>query len=148
MLGFLFLGLGAIGVVLPLVPTTPFLLLSAFFFSRSSERWHRYLMEHRVFGQYLRNYQNREMKVEHKTFTLLLMWAGLVFGMWGSGWRPAAIVCLAVIGLGTTIHLSRLEDPIKKEKRLAKEAARSGTEATHSEMGAVRSEHETVRVEK
>ncbi|MDY5585487.1 MAG: YbaN family protein [Arcanobacterium sp.] len=127
-LGFLFLGLGAIGVVLPLVPTTPFLLLSAFFFSRSSERWHRYLMEHRVFGQYLRNYQNHEMKVEHKTFTLLLMWAGLLFGMWGSGWRPIAIVCLVVIGLGTTIHLSRLEDPIKKAKRLAKDEARAERE--------------------
>ncbi|MFT4715551.1 MAG: uncharacterized membrane protein YbaN (DUF454 family) [Paracoccaceae bacterium] len=48
--GFLSLGLGAIGVVLPLLPTVPFLLLSTFCFSKSSDRLHFWLLNHQTFG--------------------------------------------------------------------------------------------------
>jgi len=49
-LGFCCLLLGALGVLLPLLPTTPFVLLAAFCFSRSSPRLHAYLLNHRLFG--------------------------------------------------------------------------------------------------
>ena len=48
---------GAIGIVIPLLPTTPFLLLAAVCFVRSSDRLHRWLTTNRVFGSYLRNYR-------------------------------------------------------------------------------------------
>ena len=50
LLGLVAVGLGAVGVVLPLLPTTPFLLLAAFAFARSSERWHQWLVNHQIFG--------------------------------------------------------------------------------------------------
>ena len=50
LLGMIALGCGLAGVVLPLVPTVPFLLLAAFFFARSSERMHAWLLSHRTFG--------------------------------------------------------------------------------------------------
>ncbi|MBB4304602.1 hypothetical protein GGD81_003662 [Rhodobium orientis] len=56
-LGFLSLALGALGAVLPLLPTTPFLLLAAFSFARSSERFHDWLINHRYFGPPIRDWR-------------------------------------------------------------------------------------------
>ena len=55
--GTLSLGLAVLGVALPLLPTTPFVLLAAFAFARSSDRWHAWLMRHRVFGPMIENWQ-------------------------------------------------------------------------------------------
>lgn len=57
-LGFLFLGVGLVGVVLPLVPTTINLILAAYFFGRSSERWETWVLEHRRFGPLVRDFRS------------------------------------------------------------------------------------------
>lgn len=56
-LGVAALGVGALGVVVPLLPTTPFVLVAAFAFSRSSDRWHRWLLAHQVFGPLIENWR-------------------------------------------------------------------------------------------
>ncbi|KHD89412.1 MAG: hypothetical protein OM95_03315 [Bdellovibrio sp. ArHS] len=56
-LGWLFLALAMMGVFLPLLPTTPFLLLTAFCFSRSSERWHRWLINQPHLGPLILDWQ-------------------------------------------------------------------------------------------
>lgn len=56
-LGWLFLALGIIGIFLPLLPTTPFLLLTAFFFARSSIRWHKWLLSQPHLGPLILDWQ-------------------------------------------------------------------------------------------
>ena len=73
-LGFLFVALGAAGIVLPVLPTTPFILLAAWCFARSSERWHRWLRESKWFGDLLRNWEeNRCIRPGVKAYTLVLI---------------------------------------------------------------------------
>ncbi len=55
--GFVSLGLGALGVVLPLLPTVPFVLLAAFCFARSSDRFHQKLLQNRLFGPMIHHWQ-------------------------------------------------------------------------------------------
>lgn len=56
-LGLLSLGLAVVGIVVPLLPTVPLLILAAFFFARSSERLHTWLINHRLFGPPIRDWQ-------------------------------------------------------------------------------------------
>lgn len=56
-LGWFSLALGVLGIVLPLLPTTPFVLLSAFCFSRSSRRFHLWLLNHKLFGGLIRDWE-------------------------------------------------------------------------------------------
>ncbi len=57
LLGFVFLGVAVLGVFLPLLPTTPFVLLAAACFARSSKKWHRWMLENDTFGPMIRNWE-------------------------------------------------------------------------------------------
>ncbi|MBS1807679.1 MAG: YbaN family protein [Acidobacteria bacterium] len=57
--GFVCVALGVAGIPLPLLPTTPFLLLAAFCFARGNERWHRWLMTHPVLSPYILAFRDK-----------------------------------------------------------------------------------------
>lgn len=106
-LGLLSLALGTVGIVLPLLPTTPFLLLSAYCFARSSGRLHNYLLGHPVFGGYLSNYHNREMTRAHKIRTLGVMWAGIIICCIVIS-SPIPWILLPTIATLVSVHIIRL----------------------------------------
>ena len=108
-LGFLFLGLAILGVVLPVLPGTPFLLLSAWFFARSSEKWHRWLLESEVFGPMIRNWEeNRCISLRTKVVALLgMVFAGgasVIFALQDTTFRVAAL-CLMAVGAFTVLRI-------------------------------------------
>jgi uncharacterized protein len=107
--GLLFVGLGILGIFLPILPTTPFLLLAAYCFARSSDRFYHWLMTNRWFGAYIRNYrEGRGMPLREKIISLTALWltisATIIFSV--SAWWLRLL--LLAIALGVTTHLVRL----------------------------------------
>ena len=97
-LGWLMLLLGAIGAVLPVMPTTVFLIIAAWAFARSSPRLEKYLIEHPRFGATLRRWRENGAISTH---TKLMACAGMIFGFsmfWLSA-HPTPLVAGAVAAL-------------------------------------------------
>jgi uncharacterized membrane protein YbaN (DUF454 family) len=108
-LGFLFVGLAGIGVVMPVLPTTPFVLLAAACFARSSPRFHRWLLRSRAFGPMIRRWQadhcvSRQTKAV--AIGLIVVTFGLSIGLAVS--HPAARAGLAALGAGAMVLIVRL----------------------------------------
>jgi hypothetical protein len=99
--GFFFLGLGVLGVMLPVLPTTPFVLLAAACFARSSDRFYRWLLHHRTFGPLVREWrQYRSIPYRTKLLAIAMM-AGtltvsIVFFV-PKGWLQAALAAFGVL---------------------------------------------------
>ncbi len=73
-MGTLSLIIGGVGIILPLLPTTPFLLLAAVCYARSSERWYRWLLTNRWFGEYIRNWhEGRGIPMKTKALSILFL---------------------------------------------------------------------------
>jgi len=108
--GMLCVALGVVGMLLPVLPTTPFLLLAAACFAHGSERFHRRLLENRWLGDYILAYhEGRGMALRQKTLTLLLLWTtiGLSAYLVLSHWSLRLL--LLVVALGVTVHLLRMK---------------------------------------
>lgn len=105
--GSVSLALGAIGIFLPILPTTPFLLLSAYCFARSSKRLHTYLITHKTFGTYISNYYNKAMTRRDKVRTLTVLWLGITLSVLLIGKLIPAII-LPIIATLVSIHIIRL----------------------------------------
>ena len=74
-LGSISLILGTVGIVLPVIPTTPFILLSGYFYIRSSNKLYLWLLNNRVLGKYIYNYVNyKAVPVKTKIYAVLMIW--------------------------------------------------------------------------
>jgi len=107
--GTLALALGLAGVVLPLLPATPFFLLAAACYARGSQKLHRRLMESRFPGKYIKSYiEKREVPAGMKVFTLALLWTALGASLFSAALPGWGRLLLAAVGAGVTVHVLRL----------------------------------------
>ncbi|MBV6271559.1 YbaN family protein [Alcaligenaceae bacterium CGII-47] len=107
-LGTLALILAVLGVFLPLLPTTPFLLLASACYLRGSPRMHHWLLSHRILGPYIRDFEaGMGIPLRTKLLALALMWPSLALSAWI---MPVvwARWLLLIPGVGVTIYLLRL----------------------------------------
>lgn len=107
-LGAVTLALGAVGILLPILPTTPFLLVSAWSWLRSSDKLYRWLIRHRVLGTYIRNYLiHKAVTRKARRLAIGFLWFGLGVSFWLVDSIHVRIV-LIVVGVAVSIHLLTL----------------------------------------
>lgn len=108
--GTLSVALGVLGMFFPVLPTTPFLLLAAFCYARSSERFYHWLITNPLFGEYIKNYrEGKGMPLKQKIITLTFLWITMGYAVLFV--VPLWWVKLILLGIaaGVTTHLVRLK---------------------------------------
>lgn len=108
--GFLAVGLGILGMFLPVLPTTPFLLLAAACFAKSSKRFYHWLLNNKWFGSYIKNYrEGKGIPLKIKVLSMGFMWATIltssIFFVENIYFR----ILLIAIAVGVTIHISLIK---------------------------------------
>jgi uncharacterized membrane protein YbaN (DUF454 family) len=114
--GSICVALGVIGMVLPLLPTTPFLLAAAACYYKSSEKMHKWLLTNNLFGEYIRNYtEGKGLTKKTKITALTVLWATIVFStvfmlnrlLPANLLLPLQLIMIA-IAVAVSIHILRL----------------------------------------
>jgi uncharacterized protein len=123
--GTVSVGLGTIGIFIPLLPTTVFYLLAAYCYARSSQKFYNWLITNRWFGEYIRNYrEGRGIPLKQKIFSISLLWLTIGYSVWFvvSLWWVRLI--LLAIAIGVTIHLMMLKTfkPEMQQSQVVKES--------------------------
>ncbi|WP_455282454.1 YbaN family protein [[Eubacterium] cellulosolvens] len=102
--GSISLSLGIVGIFLPLLPTTPFLLLTAACYARGSSRLHNWLLNNKLFGKYIRNYnEGKGIPARSKVLALTLLWLTIGFSILYV--IPILIVQIILLTIATLVSI-------------------------------------------
>lgn len=116
--GTICVALGALGVFLPLLPTTPFLLLAVACYAKSSQRLHDWLLNNRWFGEYLKNWrEGRGLSLKTKTLSLTLLLVSMSYSIIYVVPALAGKLIMVLIALGVSSHIVFLPT-LKMERKL------------------------------
>lgn len=108
--GTLSLAMGIVGIFLPILPTTPFLLLSAACYTKSSKRFHEWLIYNRILGDYIRNYQEGNgISRNVKIITISLLWVTILSSMLFVVSSSIIRYLLLLIAVCVTVHILTLK---------------------------------------
>jgi uncharacterized membrane protein YbaN (DUF454 family) len=113
--GFILVGIGVAGMFLPLLPTTVFLLLAAWCFARSSERFYLWLHNNRLFGKFITDYQSgKGMTFRSKIVSISVLWLCIGASAWWGTESLYIRILLLLIAVGVTWHLISLKTAERK----------------------------------
>ena len=107
--GHSFVGLGVLGMILPLMPTTVFLLLAGACYAKSSPRFYTWLHTNKYFGKHLKNYQEKKgISLSVKVYSTSVLWISILFSIYTLRNTSSFIyisILLIIIASAITIHL-------------------------------------------
>lgn len=104
-LAFICIGLGSLGMFLPVLPTTPFLLLASWLFLKANSGWRDWLINHKIFGPYIQNFLiHRAIPLRIKIISISTLWATILLSAYivDQVWLK---ILLIIIAIGVTIHI-------------------------------------------
>ena len=108
-LGTIFVGVGAVGIFLPILPTTPFIIVAAFFFGKSSKRAEKWLSNNRYFGTYIENYRTKQgVPIEIKRNSIIFLWITLIISAVVAN-NILMFIILPIIGFCVSVHILLLK---------------------------------------
>lgn len=108
-IGCLSLAAGIIGVFLPVIPTTPFIMLSGWCFFRSSKKLYQWVISNETFGPTIENYQSgRGMTVKTKIRAIVMMWLAITVSVYFFITNIYLISFLYLIAVSVTVYIYRL----------------------------------------
>lgn len=127
-LGFISMGIGIVGIVTPILPTTPFLLLASFFFAKGSKRFHDWFISTKIYKKYLESFvKSKAMTLKNK-FTILLPVSCMLIITFIFVNNLYARLVLVILFIGKYLYfftqiktIAKEETEIKKNKEMAKE---------------------------
>lgn len=127
-LGFISIGIGIIGIVVPILPTTPFLLLASFFFAKGSKRFHDWFISTKIYKKYLESFvKSKAMTLKNK-FTILFTVSCMLIITFIFVNNLYARLVLVILFIGKYLYfftqiktIAKEETEIKKNKEMAKE---------------------------
>jgi len=106
-LASIFVALGTIGIFLPLLPTTPFLLLAVYFYMNSSGKRLKWLLRNRYLGPYIQDYLSKKgIPLRLKIRTLTILWITLISSILFATENLHVRIFLVIVGIGVTIHIT------------------------------------------
>lgn len=104
-LGCISLGLGVLGIFFPVLPTTPFLLLSAFLFAKSSSKLYDWLLQHKYLGTYISDFlEHKSISLSVKVISISMLWLTIFLSIYLVEIVLVKIFLL-IIALGVTFHI-------------------------------------------
>lgn len=127
-LGFISMGIGIVGIVVPILPTTPFLLLASFFFAKGSKRFHDWFISTKIYKKYLESFvQSKAMTLKNK-FTILFPVSCMLIITFIFVNNLYARIVLIILFIGKYLYfftqiktIAKEKTEIKKNKEMAKE---------------------------
>lgn len=112
-LGFFFVGLGIVGIFIPLLPTTIFLIIAAYFFAKSSEKYYNWLISNKYFGKFIKDYrEGKGVPLKAKTVSITILWLTILYSIFfvvTAIWLKILLICIAI---GVSWHLLSLKTRI------------------------------------
>ena len=108
--GTFFVGLGIFGIFLPLLPTTPFLLLAAACYARSSKRFYNWLLNNKWFGNYIKNYRKRKgIPLKTKILSISFLWIAIGYSVIFVVHIFFGKIIIILIAVGVTLHILSIQ---------------------------------------
>ena len=115
--GTFFLVLGIIGIFIPILPTTPFLLLAAACYARGSKKFYNWLINNKWLGEYIKNYrEGRGIPSTIKIISIILLWITIIFSTIIIVTNYFIQIILIIIAFGVTIHILTIKTMKKNSK--------------------------------